>query len=307
MSRPSRKRFKKTHGPDFVENFDSAIFEEIPELGATCDYCLSVTCNRNGENEELLVCKDCKAKAHPSCMDYSVDLARRSRMSPWQCVACKTCRICEDAEDADSMLFCDSCDKGYHVYCHQPKIIGKPQGKWVCQQCRTESDLSSADAEGICKINISNVISMQKNAGGPSETMMDTDEVGSSKCTVDGATGLPTPCDSPVPEVQRENNTSRLYNSNSGFCEKKENPSMVNIPDATEWSIEDVEKYFCSVGFSDQAKAFGEQEIDGKSLLLMKRSDVLTGLALKLGPALKIYNYIRRLQLKHADDEVEDF
>ncbi|XP_009707072.1 PREDICTED: sterile alpha motif domain-containing protein 13, partial [Cariama cristata] len=41
-------------------------------------------------------------------------------------------------------------------------------------------------------------------------------------------------------------------------------------------------------------------EIDGKSLLLMTRNDVLTGLSLKLGPALKIYEYhVKPLQTQH--------
>ncbi|KAB0387330.1 hypothetical protein FD755_002286 [Muntiacus reevesi] len=43
-----------------------------------------------------------------------------------------------------------------------------------------------------------------------------------------------------------------------------------------------------------------DKEIDGKSLLLMTRNDVLTGLQLKLGPALKIYEYhVKPLQTKH--------
>lgn len=37
-------------------------------------------------------------------MDYSCDLAERSRMSPWQCIDCKTCYICEDSEDAVSEI-----------------------------------------------------------------------------------------------------------------------------------------------------------------------------------------------------------
>jgi len=41
---------------------------------------------------------------------------------------------------------------------------------------------------------------------------------------------------------------------------------------------------------------FISQEIDGPSLLLMRRNDVLTALGLKLGPALKIYQKIMRLQ-----------
>lgn len=40
------------------------------------------------------------------------------------------------------------------------------------------------------------------------------------------------------------------------------------------------------------------QDIDGRSLLLMTRSDVVNGLKLKLGPALKIFGQVKRLQLR---------
>ena len=43
------------------------------------------------------------------------------------------------------------------------------------------------------------------------------------------------------------------------------------------------------------------QDIDGPSLLLMKRTDVVGNLGLKLGPAVKIYNQIRRLQTRRND------
>ena len=35
----------------------------------------------------------------------------------------------------DSMLFCDSCDLGYHMACHSPPIEMKPAGKWECCSC----------------------------------------------------------------------------------------------------------------------------------------------------------------------------
>lgn len=38
------------------------------------------------------------------------------------------------------------------------------------------------------------------------------------------------------------------------------------------------------------------QEIDGASLLLLKRADVLSTLGLKLGPAVKIFRHISNLQ-----------
>lgn len=50
------------------------------------------------------------------------------------------------------------------------------------------------------------------------------------------------------------------------------------------------------IGFPEQSHLFKEQEIDGSSLLLMRRSDVLKGFEMKLGPALKIYSHIVRLQ-----------
>ncbi|XP_074077904.1 sterile alpha motif domain-containing protein 13 isoform X1 [Macrotis lagotis] len=71
-------------------------------------------------------------------------------------------------------------------------------------------------------------------------------------------------------------------------------------PDPVDWAVIDVVNYFRTVGFAEQAIAFQEQEIDGKSLLLMTRNDVLTGLSLKLGPALKIYEYhVKPLQTQH--------
>ncbi|KAL1278670.1 hypothetical protein QQF64_025343 [Cirrhinus molitorella] len=70
------------------------------------------------------------------------------------------------------------------------------------------------------------------------------------------------------------------------------------------WSVADVVSYFTSVGFPEQALAFRTQEIDGKSLLLMQRSDVLTGLSIRLGPALKIYeNHVKVLQRSHFQDD----
>uniref|UniRef100_A0A8C4SEE4 Sterile alpha motif domain containing 13 n=1 Tax=Erpetoichthys calabaricus TaxID=27687 RepID=A0A8C4SEE4_ERPCA len=72
------------------------------------------------------------------------------------------------------------------------------------------------------------------------------------------------------------------------------------LPDPAEWAVLDVVNYFKAVGFEEQANAFQDQEIDGKSLLLMTRNDVLTGLSLKLGPALKIYEYhVKPLQTQH--------
>ena len=40
------------------------------------------------------------------------------------------------------------------------------------------------------------------------------------------------------------------------------------------------------------------QEIDGPGVLVLQRRDILRGLGVKLGPALRIYNRIRALQTR---------
>lgn len=83
---------------------------------------------------------------------------------------------------------------------------------------------------------------------------------------------------------------------------RKEKPT-----DPVEWTVMDVVEYFTEAGFPEQATAFQEQEIDGKSLLLMQRTDVLTGLSIRLGPALKIYeHHIKVLQQGHFEEDDPD-
>ncbi|CAL8330699.1 unnamed protein product [Lota lota] len=71
-----------------------------------------------------------------------------------------------------------------------------------------------------------------------------------------------------------------------------------------DWTVSDVANYFAAVGFPEQAVAFKAQEIDGRSLLLMQRNDVLTGLSIRLGPAVKIYErHVKALQKTHFEDD----
>lgn len=72
------------------------------------------------------------------------------------------------------------------------------------------------------------------------------------------------------------------------------NPGMGRNP--KDWSVDEVESFIKAIGYADQACLFKDQEVDGVSLLLLKRSDVINGMTMKMGPALKIYGHIQRLQ-----------
>lgn len=62
--------------------------------------------------------------------------------------------------------------------------------------------------------------------------------------------------------------------------------------------------FLVSISVEKFQKFFFFQEIDGHSLLLMKRIDVLTSLNLKLGPALKIYRHVVKLQVRKDDQKL---
>lgn len=73
-----------------------------------------------------------------------------------------------------------------------------------------------------------------------------------------------------------------------------------DIPDVKNWSVDQVHDYF-QKQFPNEAYVFKDQEIDGRSLLLLKRSDVIKKLPLKLGPSLRIYSVILKIQSQIND------
>ncbi|XP_075471786.1 sterile alpha motif domain-containing protein 13 isoform X2 [Ascaphus truei] len=94
--------------------------------------------------------------------------------------------------------------------------------------------------------------------------------------------------------------TENMESKENGSVDVKNSVENGRPPDPAHWAVADVVSYFRTAGFEEQASAFQDQEIDGKSLLLMTRNDVLTGLSLKLGPALKMYEYhVKPLQTQH--------
>ncbi|XP_035285417.1 lethal(3)malignant brain tumor-like protein 4 isoform X1 [Anguilla anguilla] len=67
------------------------------------------------------------------------------------------------------------------------------------------------------------------------------------------------------------------------------------------WTVEEVASFIQTLpGCEDPAERFREEQIDGKSFLLLTQSDIVKIMSVKLGPALKIYNSI--LMFRNAED-----
>ncbi|XP_056387248.1 histone acetyltransferase KAT6B isoform X2 [Hyla sarda] len=103
-----------------------------------CSFCLGTKeSNREKKPEELISCADCGSSGHPSCLKFCPELTSNVKALRWQCIECKTCSACRiQGKNADNMLFCDSCDRGFHMECCDPPLARMPKGMWICQVCQ---------------------------------------------------------------------------------------------------------------------------------------------------------------------------
>ncbi|XP_005100689.1 zinc finger protein ubi-d4 isoform X2 [Aplysia californica] len=105
-----------------------------------CDFCLGDV-NENKKTkaaEELVSCSDCGRSGHPSCLQFTDNMIISVKKYPWQCIECKSCGLCGTSDNDDQLLFCDDCDRGYHMYCLNPPLSEPPEGSWSCHLCIEE-------------------------------------------------------------------------------------------------------------------------------------------------------------------------
>uniref|UniRef100_A0A669C7I4 Double PHD fingers 3 n=1 Tax=Oreochromis niloticus TaxID=8128 RepID=A0A669C7I4_ORENI len=102
-----------------------------------CDFCLGDqdSNRKTGQAEELVSCSDCGRSGHPTCLQFTENMMQAVRTYQWQCIECKSCSLCGTSENDDQLLFCDDCDRGYHMYCLKPPMTQPPEGSWSCHLC----------------------------------------------------------------------------------------------------------------------------------------------------------------------------
>lgn len=69
-----------------------------------------------------------------------------------------------------------------------------------------------------------------------------------------------------------------------------------------DWSINDVHDYFAASDIRRFAHVFKEKEIDGWSLKLLTRDDVINHFGLSLGSAIRVYHHILRFRRMFSRD-----
>lgn len=105
-----------------------------------CDFCLGDARENRKTNvpEDLVSCSDCGRSGHPSCLQFTPNMIISVKRYRWQCIECKYCSICGTSDNDDQLLFCDDCDRGYHMYCLAPPLTSPPDGLWSCDICNKE-------------------------------------------------------------------------------------------------------------------------------------------------------------------------
>ncbi|XP_060732641.1 bromodomain adjacent to zinc finger domain protein 2B isoform X3 [Tachysurus vachellii] len=66
----------------------------------------------------------------------SICLQQLQRSIAWERSIMKVyCQLCQKGDNEELLLLCDGCDKGCHMYCHNPQITTIPEGDWFCPAC----------------------------------------------------------------------------------------------------------------------------------------------------------------------------
>ncbi|ODN98973.1 hypothetical protein I350_07122 [Cryptococcus amylolentus CBS 6273] len=114
----------------------STSFRIVPR-DPTCSFCNGTDAvNPQGRQERMITCSSCGRSGHPSCLGMATStLVKKVMMYDWHCQDCKTCEECRTEGDVAQLLFCDSCDRGYHGYCLNPPLAQPPNALWHCPKC----------------------------------------------------------------------------------------------------------------------------------------------------------------------------
>lgn len=102
---------------------------------------------------ELLTCVDCGEAFHGFCAFAPSATMDAAAKLTWRCPNCKLCELCGlcKQEDESRLVYCDVCDKAYHLDCLEPPLDAAPPGRWICGLC-VECKYCTANAQSSLRL-----------------------------------------------------------------------------------------------------------------------------------------------------------
>ncbi|EDS38204.1 conserved hypothetical protein [Culex quinquefasciatus] len=264
-----------------------------------CDMCHKVEQLRRGF--KLIDCSNCAFRAHSKCLRAHPMYSKFPIQLNFRCFQCIDCVVCGKSLRGGKLLFCCDCQNAFHQNCHGPPESGESGSSssrsWVCKQCfprpekkRSQSpDDKPKEAPAKEAITVSAVFATPADEfAGFSDNEIRKDSLSLS----DGGTANES---NDLAVTIKEEVVDPVENGE----QKQLEPRLNSFENVQNWTCEEVYRYFMH-HFPDYAHLFKEQEIDGPSLVLMRKSDVLS-FGLKLGPAITLYQRIVMMQNNDPD------
>lgn len=158
----NKRPLNEDSGTDCESSDDStsSSSDEEEDVKRNCAVCHKPQSHNKMEMPEVFIkCYTCKRTVHPSCIEMTTRMFKRCRTYNWQCSDCKCCVKCKNTQSKSKMLFCEQCDRGYHIYCLKYKIV--PDSRWSCEKCTICMNCGSSTPLGV-GINSNNVSKHKK-------------------------------------------------------------------------------------------------------------------------------------------------
>lgn len=124
--------------PNPICSFNCAVYsiQSDDAFYLSClDTCL--VCGSSGQSIGFIFCIDCGEAFHSFCANIPLGSMTEEARFHWRCNNCKICEVCHTAtvEEEASLVFCDACDRAFHMNCLQPRLESTPSGSWICHHC----------------------------------------------------------------------------------------------------------------------------------------------------------------------------
>ncbi|KAH8332145.1 hypothetical protein KR074_002008 [Drosophila pseudoananassae] len=292
----------------------------------TCQKCTQSEPKRgSGHKSNFITCKSCSNKWHFPCLPVvftNLSLARKK----FKCENCRYCQVC-GLKNKDLPL-CSVCVDAFHPTCHDPPLenlgLGEMDPNWKCARCGDNLKKGAMSERPVAAPRKSNAgrkkrVQSEPTKGSKPEKMpkleLKSDEPQEEEPKMEKSKNKESknegsnitivdmeiddlkndePKNPPAPNNEPPKARSSTPVPNNSVPVVGPVGEFRNNPVST-WTVDQVVS-FVGRHYPQEANAFRFQDIDGASLLLLTRNDVINGFGLKLGQALRVFQLVMSLQ-----------
>ncbi|WVQ79573.1 hypothetical protein IAT38_001672 [Cryptococcus sp. DSM 104549] len=177
-----------------------AVEHGVVQREEVCSFCGGTDqVNKQGVEERMVSCCRCGRSGHPTCLGMVTSkLRKKVMMYDWSCIECKTCEKCHIKGDDSRLMFCDTCDRGWHSYCLVPRLAKPPKGEF--SQIEAQLTFKGSWHCPTCLSGPSQTPSSQSNSHPPHQSARSSSRPGK---------GRPSPRLEDIPTPRRKPTASR--------------------------------------------------------------------------------------------------